>query len=256
MSTADSIKKTLEKLIDEFNVKSSIQDGSTKYLQNYEALEYFKTKQSQLNNISTIAAALAAVGLGTMPFLTLAGATGAYAANELSIPVDRLVSVMEILLEEFKNEEIIITPRIKTEEGIIDLFVKTPDRRSFGLMLRSNGDTKVKWREDRQDFIVKRNNKSISKWSELDPVAYKLNSMMKTLRDKESPLLGNSRTERKKALTKAIVLTGKTIIDPNNDPALLVDFGRTTALRVNSTSTYYLVNRENIADFLRKPLKE
>lgn len=255
MTVANLEQDLLKKLIDDFNLNNSlIQNGENGYLQNYEALEYLKHKQSQLNNISTIATDLAAIGLASMPLLTLTESAGTYAANELSIPVERLISTMEALLEEFKDEGITLTPRVQTDEGLIDLFVKTSDRRSFILMLRSNGNSRVKWREDRGEFLVIRNGNT-SKWSGLNLLAHKLNNLMTYLTKKDSLLLGSSKNERKKALTKAIVLTGKTRLDPKNDPALLVNFGRTTALRMNSTSAYYLVDRANLADFLKKPIK-
>jgi hypothetical protein len=252
MTVANLEQDLLKKLIDDFNLNNSlIQNGENEYLQNYEALEYFKQKQSQLQNILTITDSC--VGLKPTS-MTLAESDGVYPANELLIPVERLVSTMETLLEEFKDEGITLTPRVQTEEGLIDLFIKTSDRRSFGLMLRSNGTSKVKWREDRGEFFVTRK-KGTSKWSELDSVAYKLNSIMNSLRDKEDLLLGSSKTERKKALTKAIVLTGQTRLDPTIDPTRLVNFGRTTALRMNVTSTYYLLDRANLANFLRKPIE-
>jgi hypothetical protein len=245
----------LDKLINDFTSSDFlIQDGQNGYLQNHEALEYLKLKQSQLQNIATIASDSGYIGSASIPMQFLAGVTRNYPVNELLIPVERLVMTIETLLEEFKEEGITLTPFVQTEEGLIDLFVKTSDRKSFGLILRSNGDSKVKWREERSTFFVTRK-KGTSKWPELDPIACKLNSMMNCLRSKESLLLGSSKNERKKAFIKTIVLTGKTRLDPTNDPARWVNFGRTTALRMNLTSTYFLVDRANLVNFFKKPLE-
>jgi hypothetical protein len=234
---------------------SLLQTDVNRYLQNYEALEYLKTKQAEWHHILTATSGATAVGFFGMPLLKLAGATGAYVANELSVPIDRLVSVMEILLAEFGKDGITITPRVKIDQGIIDLFVRTSDRRRFAFMLRSNGDSKVKWREDRQDFFTIRK-QGASKWSELKSLGDKLNSGIICLREEKNPLMGDNNTERKKSFTKAIVLTGKTRIDPNNDPALLVDFGRTKALRVKTEAIFYLVDKASLIDFLRKPVEK
>jgi hypothetical protein len=226
-----SDKSFFDDLISEYNCL--FQDGTEAYLQNYQALEYLQKKQAKWLDL--------------------------FSANNLPpttpTAVDGLVSAMTTLLDEFKDEGIKLTPRVKTDQGIIDLLVKTLDRRSVGLMLRSNGASRVKWREDRGEFFVSRK-KGTSKWSELDSIAYQLDSMMKCLREKENPLLGSSRTERKKGITKTIVLAGQTRLDPNNDPTRLVNFGRATVLKMNHTSAYYVVDLENLANFLHKPIEK
>jgi hypothetical protein len=237
---------------------SLLQTGKNKtengYLQNEEALEFFKKKQADWNKILAATSGFTAVGFMGMPIITLIGAVGALISNELSISIDRIVSVMEILLEEFKDEEITITPRVKTNSGTIDLIVRTADGRYFALLLRSNGDSKVLWREDRQEFYTVRGARK-SKWSGLELSGERLNSMMLSLKEEKNPLVAISNAERKKGFTKVVVLASKTRVDPNNDPDRLIAFGRTTALRMVGKSTYYLVDRENLANFLRKPKK-
>jgi hypothetical protein len=237
---------------------SLLQTGKNKtengYLQNEEALEFFKKKQADWNKILAATSGFTAVGFIGMPIITLIGAVGALISNELSISIDRIVSVMEILLEEFKDEEITITPRVKTNSGTIDLIVRTADGRYFALLLRSNGDSKVLWREDRQEFYTVRRARK-SKWSGLELSGERLNRMMLSLKEEKNPLVAISNAERKKGFTKVVVLTSKTRVDPNNDPDRLIAFGRTTALRMVGKSTYYLVDRENLANFLRKPKK-
>ena len=222
------------------------------YLQNEEALEYFKRKQFDWNSILTATSSTAALGLLGMPIFALVGSIGALLSLELSISVDRIVSVMELLLEEFKDEEITITPRVKTNTGMIDLIVRTADGRYFALLLRSNGESKVLWRAARQEFYTVRKG-SKSKWSGLELSGERLNRMMLFLKEEKNPLVAISNAERKKGFTKVVVLTGKTKLDINNDPTLMVKFGRTTALRMSGASTYYLVERANLADFFRKP---
>jgi hypothetical protein len=229
------------------------QDGTNGYLQNYEALEFLKKKQTEWNNILATSGD-AAVSFG-MPLPTRVETTGAHIGNEPSIPIDRLVSVMEMLLEEFKEEGIIITPQVKTEKGTIDLIVRTADGRYFVLILRSNGYSQVRWREERQEFFVRRK-RQMSKWSGIEPLGHKLNDAMMCLKEQKNQLVAATNNERKKGFTKVIVLTGKTSLDlTRNDPALLVDFGLTKALRVKTESTFYLVNKTNLADFLRQPKK-
>jgi hypothetical protein len=170
---------------------------------------------------------------------------------ELSKPVDRLVSVIEELL---KIDGIIVTPRVKTDEGTIDLLVKMPDRRCFAFALRSKQNSRVKWREKEQDFfaVTPRKGKAarVKKWSELIESGQDLNKMTLALKKQKSYLLGASRTERHYPITKAIILTSTTKIDPNNAPDLFVDFGETKALRVHAGSYMYVLEQREIIKFL------
>lgn len=221
------------------------------YLQNDRALQYLKKKQSDWNKILIGIAGASTLGMPGMPLIALFGGLGTALSIELSIPIDQVVKIMEMLLNEFK-QEITITPRIQTKEGLIDLIVKTADGRYFAFMLRSNGESKVRWREDRQQFFVVRK-RGRPKWSGLNLLGDRLNSMILSLKDEENHLVGENKKQRKKGLIKAIVLLNKTTIDPNNDPQHLVTFGNTTALKVCGTATYFLVDEKNMVKFLEKP---
>jgi hypothetical protein len=232
--------------------KSNTENG---YLQNEAALDFFKKKQADWNKILAVNASLLPFGFLGLPLVGLFGCIAALTSIERSRPIDRIVSVMEMLLDEFKEESITITPRVKTKVGIIDLLVKTSDGRHFALTLRSNGESKVLWRAERQEFYTVRKGRK-SKWSGLEFLGDELHQMMLSLKEEEKLLLGSSNAARKKAFTKVIVFTSKTRLDPNNDPNLMVNFGRTTALRMMGQFTYYLVDRANLADFLRKPIEK
>lgn len=238
---------------------SLLQTGKNKtengYLQNEAALEFFKKKQADWNNILMATSGASAFCLIGMPVVALLGSIGTLLSLELSISVDRIVSVLEILLEEFKHEGITITPRVKTNNGMIDLIIRTADGRYFALLLRSNGDSKVLWKEERQQFYTVRGTRR-SKWSGIELSGERLNAMMLSLKEEKNPLVAISNAERKKGFTKVVVLTSKTRVDLNNDPDRLIAFGRTTALRMVGKSTYYLVDRANLADFLRKPVEK
>ena len=225
------------------------------YLQNEEALKYFKKKQSDWNSILVATAGAIALGFLGLPIVAVFGSIGTLLSIDLSVPIDRIISVMEMLLDAFKEEGITITPRVKTNNGTIDLLIRTADGRYFVVLLRSNGDSRVKWREDRQQFHTVGKGRN-SKWSGLELLGDELNRMMLSLKEEKNPLVAISNSERKKAFTKAIVLTSKTRLDPNNDPERLVTFGRTIALRMMGKSTYYLVDRANLADFLKKPVEK
>jgi hypothetical protein len=225
--------------------------SAKEYLQNEVALEKYKKERRKLNDfaISITAAASAAFFVGVY-VLAVPGVVASRGILEYSTPIDFIVKVMEILLEEFKAEGITITPRVKTAEGMIDLLIRTADRRYFALMLRSNGDSKVNWREDRQELFVM--NKRTAKWTGIYSLGQKISKIMLHLKAEKNSLMGSSNNERKKGFTKAIVLMGKTRVDPNHNPDFLVVFGQAQVLRIRGESTLYVVDFANLANFLRK----
>ena len=232
-------------------LEALFQTGEKPYLQNQEALDYLKREQALYNAGIAISSTTMFAGAATAPPVGLVGGAASLVAMELSKPVDRLVSVIEELL---KIDGIIVTPRVKTNEGTIDLLVKMPDRRCFAFALRSKQNSRVKWRETEQDFfaVTPRKGKAarVKKWSELIESGQDLNKMTLALKKQKSYLLGASRTERHYPITKAIILTSTTKIDPNNDPDLFVDFGETKALRVHAGSYMYVLEQREIIKFL------
>jgi hypothetical protein len=255
----EKLNKLYEIVVEDFHRDLMIsnvisQHLSSEYLQNYEALKDLKEKQSQMNNISRIAEMISSLNSECNPLLTTVGTTRALLVNELSTPTNRMIPIMEMLLEEFKAEGITITPRVETEKGLIDLFIRTADGRYFAFMLRSNGNSKIKWREDRQGFFANKKGGGVAKWSEIDSLGERLNNGTLYLKKQKSSLMGTSSNERSKNVVKGIILMGETRIDPKNDPALLVEFGRTKALRVKNEAIFYLVDNANLANFIKKPI--
>jgi hypothetical protein len=240
-----------------FSFESLLQTGEEGYLHNYDALKYLKEKQTQWNNILKVSGGVTAGGLISYnPGVALFGAVGGLIATELSTPVDRLVAVAEMLLNAFDDKGITITPYVKTDEGNIDLFVRMSDGRYFAFMLRSKGDSLVKWREDRQEFFAttrRRGGTRITKWSELTKLSQKLNRATLLLKKQKNPLKGVNNADRNKIVIKAILLTSKTKVDPKNDPSLFVNFGQTTVLRVQSETPVFVLNCDELINFLHKP---
>jgi hypothetical protein len=228
-------------------LEALFQKGENPYLQNHEALDYLKKIQSWYNAAIAGGGGALIAGAVAAPPIGLVGGLVSLTIIELSRRVDRLVSVIEELL---KIDGITITPSVKTDEGTIDLFVMMPDRRCFAFALKSNKDSRVKWREDRQDFftITPRKGKvaRVKKWSDLIKTGQDLNTRTLCLKKEKNYLLKGG----KNIITKAIVLTSQTKVDPTNDPSLFVDFGQTTALRVHAGSYIYVLEQAKMLDFL------
>jgi hypothetical protein len=227
------------------------QPAEKEYLQNEAVLEKYKKERLKLYNfaIATSAADRTAFFAGVY-VLAIPEVLTYMKIIEYSTPIDSIIKVMEMLLKEFKDDGITITPRVKTAEGMIDLLIKTGDRRYFALMLRSNGDSKVSWREDRQELFV--TNKRTAKWIGIYSLGQILSKVMLYLKAEKNFLMGTSNSEIKKGFTKGIILMGKTRVDPNHNPDFLVVFGQAQVLRIRGESTLYVVDLANLANFLRK----
>lgn len=169
--------------------------------------------------------------------------------------VDRLIATLKMLLNHFGEDGITATVRVKTGENddVVDYFIRMPDGRQFALMLRSNKDTFVRWRDDKKEFYVyKKGRKSASKWSSIDNAIEKLKSTIE-LKHRQSPLLGLSRTDRNRPIIKVLVLCNNTKLATSNDPELWCDFGKTQALRIYKDSLVYVVEQDRLVDFLLQP---
>lgn len=233
-------------------LESLFQTGEKPYLQNWESLDSIEREQVYFNAGIIGAGTAMFAGATTVPPLGLAGGVIALATMEISKPVDRLVSVIRQLLKEI--EGVTVTPRVKTNEGTIDLLVKMPDRRCFAFALRSKGESRVKWREEQQEFfaVTPRKGKTarVKKYADLVKSGQALNRATLSLKKEKNYLLGESRTERNAHIVKAIILTSTTTVDPSNDPSLFVDFGLTNVLRVYAGTNIHVLEQSKMIDFL------
>jgi hypothetical protein len=235
------------------------QTGEDEYLRNYAALAQLKIEYDRWQKVLVTAGVIAVDALSiTVPgsqVLSLSELGLDLASLEFIARLDRLYLVTKMLLDHFGDEGIIITPRVKTSEGTIDLFIKMPDRRSFALMLRSSGEKLVKWREDKQAFFVRSKKKTGSKeWISARKCLDQLDKASRLLRKEKSPVLGKSSDDRNSFITKTIVLTSKTQIDPNTDPACFRTFGRVTnVLSIKSVVRACVVESKDLIDFISLP---
>lgn len=235
-----------------------VQTGKSGYLTNLEALEYLKEKRDFWYDFSILS--MAATSVAVLFSLGLASGVAAAALKTLATVAsfDRLILIIELLLEAFKNE-ITIIPKVKTDAGKIELFVKTNDGRLFAFESRSKGTSQIKWRQEHQDFLIlssQKNGKTrTQKWAELSTIGANLNTSVLALKKQKNEIVGKTNTQLRKPVTRAIILTGKTEIDPNNDEALFADFGKLKKedrklLRVAAENTVFLLNQDDLVNFL------
>ena len=231
----------------------SYPDGD--YIQNRDILTELEAEEKRLTVTYGISAFLTAASLFT-PAPGAAFATHAVSGFTLEymVRVKRIYNVTKMLLECFEKDGITITLRVQTNLAIIDLFIKMPDRRSFALLLRSNGNGAVKWREDKQKFFIYKVGKKPRKWDSMTRTIGQLKSTI-YLKDLKSPLLGTSRTDRNRPINKVVVLCSGTTIHPDHAPEFWTEFGRTRALQIYQDGLTCIIEQQKLTDFLLPPQK-
>jgi hypothetical protein len=230
-------------------------DHESRPLENQEALDKLNEQTDKLIFLYACVTSSGIGGLIITPFSMYAMIAVFLAAISLEYfqRIAKLRDTMTILLGHFGENGITIVPRVKTNSEIIDLFIKMPDKRSFAILLRTNGNCKVKWRENKQQFYIYKPGKGSRQWDALSRAGGKLKSII-DLKANKNPLLGTSRADRDRTITRAVVLFGDTTIHPDHELELS-DYGRTKALRVYKGTLFYVLEREHLIDFLQLPEK-
>jgi hypothetical protein len=229
------------------------------YLQNSEAIEALKTEFYR-----HIKVWISVAGVGVTAFLApqvavpyMVAFGGILLTKEYTVRLARLIDVTKALLEAYGDDGITVTPRVKTDSAILDLFVRMPDKRVFVLMLRTGSvESTIIWREDIQKFRMrKKGEKSQKRCSSLDKALEELNTFVDLKRDKH-PLIGVTNAERKAPVMKVIVLSPQARISESNPSEAIVSFGNAArVLKIVTSSTTYVVESRDLIDFLANPKK-
>jgi hypothetical protein len=224
------------------------------YYQNREAVERLGREVDMMANI--IGGGLGFTSIGGLlffsPFFALIGTSilGLIFTQEYAWRVRRLYGVAKSILDHFGEDNVLITPRVKTDSAIIDLLVRMPDKRMFALAIRASYDVGICWREDRQEFFVVKKGKKTKRDNSLTKAMTLLESAL-YLRKIKHPIVGTTSSERSKPLIKALVLApGARIIAPVDSP-LWANFGEAKVLKIQTTSITYVVECDDLLKFLQ-----
>jgi hypothetical protein len=166
--------------------------------------------------------------------------------------VNRLTNTIELLLTSFGDNGLKLTIEIKTEFGVIDLFVKMADQRNFALMLRSNKNNYILWDETRKQFYLRHTGmRGLKHWSTTTQLLETFDKQTNWLQKVKSPIIGATAAQRKKPIIRAIVLTGATELDKlHHDPEVRVNFGHTRVVKIDAGYTTYLLEATDLIKFL------
>lgn len=237
-------------------IKPLISQPDGNYIQNRDILTELEAEEKRLIMAYGISSFLttASLLLPIYPFGAIAGATVTGLSMEYFTRVRRIYLVTKMLLEAFEKDGIVITLRVQTNIALIDLFVKMPDKRSFALLLRNHDNGKAKWRADKKLFYIYKVGKKPRRWDSLTKTIEQLQSTI-YLKNLKSPLLGKASAERNRPINKVVVLCGNTKIHLDNTAELWVEFGQTKALKICEDVVTYVVEQENLINFLLPPTK-
>gem|GEM_PF-1849600 len=166
--------------------------------------------------------------------------------------VTRLTDTIELLLTSFGDNGLKLTIEVKTEFGVIDLFVKMADKRNFALMLRSNGNNHIMWAENRKQLYIRHiGRRGLKHWGTTTQILETFNKQTIWLQKAKSPIIGSTAAERKNPIIRAIVLTGETELDKlHHDPEARVNFGQTKVVKIDTGYTIYLLQSADLIKFL------
>jgi hypothetical protein len=232
------------------------------YLQNWDAVNQLDRESDLLAKsiisgygTSAILTLLSAINLGW--FLVIGILTNAFFSQEYIWRVRRLAIVARAILERYGNDNMVVTPRVKTGNATIDLLVRMPDKRMFALAIRSSKDTSsVIWREDRQEFFIIKKGRSAKRAVALTKAIDSLQTIF-DLKKVKHPLLGVTNSERTAPLTKAIVLAPGAKIVAFDDSPLWKEFGTARVLQIRTVAgVVYVVEADDLINFLQPVQKK
>jgi hypothetical protein len=221
------------------------------YLQNYAALNTIKEEINRLLKVYAAATGLSFASLIITPLSTLG--MGALVSTGISFEyfrrITRLHDTIKMLLDSFGDDGIKITPRVRTNSAIIDLLVRTSDKRMFALIIRSSEGNSVIWREAHQQFYITKKGKNAKKSDPLTRAMDELQTIV-DLKKAKHPLMGVTSVERNVPLIKAIVLAPGARIAASNSPEMQTEFGEAKVLKIKTTSISYVVEFDELVKFL------
>lgn len=171
--------------------------------------------------------------------------------------LNQIIHTMERLLHAFSpNKSIVITPRLEViGHGTLDLlvrFTEPPNKATFGIALRSQGEAKILYNESKENFYIRRGSKGFRAWNpnQID----QLGEQEVWLKRYQLKAFGESARDRNRPMIKLLVLTGNTKVGQHS-PHLYTSIGNQQFLRVKKRSTVFVMEEDQLIFFLENWFK-
>ncbi|MBD2092367.1 hypothetical protein H6F67_21185 [Microcoleus sp. FACHB-1515] len=245
-------------LIQGYRLQARIEDG----LQfGFVVGEFAQENQAKLRQLEQerdrLSLACAAAGLGGIagfillsPLFTAMAALPALSSllGELQTTSQRFFLMTE-LMEALEDENVAIEIGLKPE-GLreIDFFLRFSDKEYVLIQIRSLGDAKVTYNEEREALRFRKKGGGSKTW-EPDPL-FELAEQERWLRRQRYDLLGQSARDRRRPLAKLLVLWQETVLGDHPEH-LYVTMDDQKYLTIRKMGTTALVTKEQVIDFIR-----
>ncbi|MEC4896332.1 MAG: hypothetical protein SAL07_25480 [Oscillatoria sp. PMC 1051.18] len=225
------------------------------HLTNWEALAELEREEEALAGglmgFLGVTLAVSIFSVGSLGFLSVFSTKAAFDRLQ---KMNRIMRVMEALLEEF-GDEIVIIPRVPVpNEQPIDLFVRFPGRALFLISIRSRGKQKVVFKENKELLYLRQKRKrgGLSKWKP-DPLT-ELSDYKYWLKNNRREL-GLSSRESNRPIAKVLVLAGETDIEVHPEH-LYKQTGDQKFLWINTQGSTALIREAEVVDFTKAYLAQ
>lgn len=157
-------------------------------------------------------------------------------------------NLMSQLVEAFENEDIQITVGLQPE-GLrdIDLFLRFPDKEFILIQIRSLGNSKVFFNEKKEALQFRRRGGGLKTWKP-DPLG-ELIEQERWLRKHRPDLLGGSSRDKRRPISKLLVLSNITTLDDHSEQ-LYNTIGEQKYLTIRKTGTVSIVTKDQVLNFV------
>lgn len=218
-------------------------------LHNHAALEQLKQERDRL---SVEVTATGAAGIATSLTINPIGLFLFALAYPPMIQIEkltRIILIMEELLTEFESVGIQIYPAMEAEgeNNAIDLFLRFPRQLHIFMSIRSKGDAKVSFHEDKKSLYVKREKKGKKDWKPC-PLT-ELNSYTLWLNHNRLRFNMSSKEARNIPLTKLLILWKPTKLE-DHPQHLYLNIGSVELLGCRHRGLAFVYQREDVMKFV------
>ena len=218
-------------------------------LHNHAALEQLKQERDRLSvEITAASAAGIATSLTVNPiglfFFALA-----YPPMIQIEKLTRIILIMEELLTEFASMGIQVYPAMEAEgeNNAIDIFLRFPRQLHIFMSIRSKGDAKISFHEDKKSLYVKRDKKGKKDWKPC-PLT-ELNSYTTWLNRNRLRFNMSSKEARNIPLTKLLILWEPTKLE-DHPQHLYLNIGSVELLGFRHRGLAFVYQREDVMKFV------
>ncbi len=162
-------------------------------------------------------------------------------------------NLMSQIVEALEDEDIQITVGLQPE-GLrdIDFFLRSPDKEFILIQIRSLGNSKVFFNEKKEVLQFRRKGGGLKTWKP-DPLS-ELIEQERWLRKYRPDLLGGSSRDKRRPISKLLVLANVTVLDDHSEH-LYDTINSRKYLTIRKTGTATIVTKDQVADFIRDYLK-